>query len=115
MDEEGAGPAHALRAESEADRFEVVVPRLIFLEVLNVAARKWLWGHEELHDLVDALGDVPLVVRDPDMRGVAEWAARGLTVYDAVYVALAEELFAPLVTTDGEILTVAAGIAKRLA
>lgn len=88
------------------------MPTLLFLEVLNVAARKWLWSEEELLDLMDTLREVPVIVRDPDLDGVAHWAGRGLTAYDASYVALAEELSTQLVTADRQILELAGDLAE---
>lgn len=36
-----AEPAHALLEEYEAGRLSVVVPSLLFIELLNVASRQW--------------------------------------------------------------------------
>jgi predicted nucleic acid-binding protein len=45
---------------------------------------------------------------------VASWVVRGLTAYDAVYVALAEERGQALVTDDDTIIAVAGEIARPL-
>jgi hypothetical protein len=42
------------------------------------------------------------------------WAARGLTAYDAAYVALAEAEAIRLATDDGRVLAAARGIAIAL-
>lgn len=54
--ERGQKEALALRKEFEEGRLAVVVPSLIFLEILNVAGRRW--GRED-----DALADLarPLI------------------------------------------------------
>ncbi len=101
-----------LRADFEAGRLAVTVPRLLFLEILNVAGRQWRWPETRLLELVSRLADARFEVVDPDMSRVAVWTACGLTAYDATYVALAEDRGVPLVTNDGEILAVAAGIAR---
>jgi predicted nucleic acid-binding protein len=45
-------------------------------------------------------------VRQPSLPGIARWTARGLTAYDACYVALAEERGVQLVTADELIISV---------
>jgi predicted nucleic acid-binding protein len=46
---------------------------------------------------------------------VAAWVARGLTAYDAAYVALAEARDVVLISDDDQILEVAASISSPLA
>lgn len=48
------------------------------------------------------------------MSSVASWVGRGLTAYDAAYVALAEKLELALVTDDGTILERAPEISRAL-
>ncbi len=40
----GSAEARELRDEYQAGRLSVVVPSLLFLEILNVSARRWRWG-----------------------------------------------------------------------
>lgn len=53
-------------------------------------------------------------VIDPELSRIARWTARGLTAYDATYVALAEERGIRLVTGDPQVLTLAVGIAQPI-
>src|SRR5438132_1095508 len=53
-------------------------------------------------------------VAEPGLQAVASWVARGLTAYDAVYVALAEERGEPLVTDDSSVLAIAGDVARPL-
>jgi predicted nucleic acid-binding protein len=63
----------------------------------TIAAQR---GQEALEDL----GDLPLSRYPHDFLIPRIWELRGtLTAYDAVYVALAEVLDAPLLTCDGRI------------
>lgn len=73
----------------------MTAPPTLLLEVLNVAGRKWLVG--------------------PDLPAVARWVGRGLSAYDAAYVAVAEAAGVELVTADRRIVEVAPGIARDLA
>ena len=113
-DEQHVEEAHELRGQFESGELVVIVPRLLTLEVLNVAARRWAWEERALVDLVATLRKLRFEVGDPEPELVARWAARGLTAYDAVYVALAEEEGIDLVTDDDLIVGVAAAVAVPL-
>ena len=109
-----AGAAAPLRSEFEAGRLAVMVPTLLFLELLNVAGRQWRWREERLLDLARELEGAKFEALDPQLDRVAMWVSRGLTAYDASYVALAEQLDFPLVTEDRAILEVARDVAIAL-
>jgi predicted nucleic acid-binding protein len=103
--------AGALRAEFEAGELTIAVPALVFLELLNVAGRQLRWAVDELTELADRLEKSGFDVVEPDLARVATWVARGLTAYDASYVALAEQLDVPLATGDRLILELAPKLA----
>ena len=108
-----ADPPSALwRSDFEAGQLDITVPALIFLELVNVASRQWRWTEDRLLTLVRRLEDSRFVILDPPLDRIASWAARGLTAYDATYVALAEERGVPLITHDREVLSLATGIAR---
>lgn len=108
-----ADPPSALwRSDFEAGQLDITVPALVFLELLNVAGRQWRWAEDRLLELVRRLEVSRFEILDPRLDRIASWTARGLTVYDATYVALAEERRIPLVTSDRKILAVAMGIAQ---
>ena len=115
IDSSGDLGSTAIRAEFEAGKLRVAIPRLLFLELLNVAGRQWHWDEARLSYLVDQLEAARFEVAEPALERVALWTARGLTAYDATYVALAEERGIPLITNDREILAVASGIAQAVA
>lgn len=113
----GERHAHAaalLRKQFERGELAVFAPPLLFLEVVNIAARRWKWDVSALAVLAAALTDLELRVREPDLKLVAQWTALGLTAYDAAYVALAEEEGLRLVTDDELICATAANIAVAL-
>jgi predicted nucleic acid-binding protein len=110
----GSFEARKLRTDYEAGLLSVVVPALLFLELLNVAGRRWAWDEEALLELAEALGDLSFEVAEPELQLVASWVARGLTAYDATYVALAEERDLPLVTDDRTIIELAPDISRPL-
>lgn len=114
-----AGEAHAaearqLRAEFEAGELKVTAPPLLWLEILNVAARKWQWDTSQLEALAISLSDLGFDLVEPEPETIARWAGQGLTAYDAAYVAVAEEIGVPLITDDTQICQVATDLAERL-
>ena len=107
--------ARALRSSFEAGSLIVFAPPLLRLELVNVAGRRWRWSESALADLAMALEEVGFEYAEPGLDRVAHWTARGLTAHDATYVALAEASTLPLVTDDDLVVSVAEGIATRLA
>lgn len=114
LEQRGSEEARELRNEYEAGRLAVAVPALLFLELLNVAGRRWGWDEEALHELAGSLDDLLFEVAEPELQSIAPWVARGLTAYDAVYVALAEERGQPLVTDDQMIVAMASDFTRPL-
>jgi predicted nucleic acid-binding protein len=96
IDRRFGGPGESLHA-----------PHLLNVEVLHVLRRRALRGElsptrsdEALEDLLDM--DVALYPHAPLAGRI--WELReNLTAYDAAYVALAEALDAPLITTDARL------------
>jgi predicted nucleic acid-binding protein len=92
----------------------ITVPSLLFLELLNVAGRRWGWNEEALTQFASALGELEFEIGEAELASIAFWTARGLTAYDAAYVALAEARGVPLVTDDDTILSLAPNVATTL-
>lgn len=108
-------PARALRVTFEEGQLAVLAPPLLRLEIVNVAGRRWRWGEGALVELAVALDELGFEFEEPELPRVATWTARGLTAYDAAYVALAEARTTPLITDDELVVTVAGDIATPLA
>lgn len=112
--EQNVEAARLLRAQFEAGELRVLAPPLLWLEIVNIAARRWAWPEDKLARLAMSLTELGFELVEPDVVAVARWAARGLTAYDAAYVAVAEGASAELVTDDREILRIAAEVATAL-
>ncbi|MDQ2681757.1 MAG: type II toxin-antitoxin system VapC family toxin [Candidatus Eremiobacteraeota bacterium] len=113
--EEHIAAARALRLAVEAGELTVFAPPLLQIEILNAAGRRWRLDHAALVKLAHRLEALPFDLRQPPLGGVAAWTARGLSAYDASYVALAEIEALPLITSDKLILAIAPDIARPLA
>ena len=95
--------ALALRDLHIAGRSKIHIPRLALLEVLN-AIRSNPKADEEASEMVlETLQDLHLEIRPGDVQvlqtNAIAWAYK-ITIYDAVYVALAEQVGYPLITDD---------------
>jgi predicted nucleic acid-binding protein len=113
-EQRGSAAARGLRDEYEAGRLSVTVPALLFFEIVNVAGGRWGWDEAALLELADSLDGLLFEVAEPELPLVASWVARGLTAYDAAYVALAEQRGQPLVTDDRTIIATARELARPL-
>lgn len=112
--ETNVAAARQLRRDFQAGKLRVVTPPLLWLEILNVAARRWRWSPSQLDRLAALLPELGFEEVEPELEGVAEWAAQGLTAYDAAYVATAEEAGIPLITDDAEICRIASAASEPL-
>lgn len=114
------GPLHPAaetamnRAASGAD--VVLAPQLLLAEVANVLLRKHRRGElsvQELRELVQTIEAMPIRLCE---HGPLLWPAcalaeaHGLSAYDALYLALAEQHGARLITSDEELDKVACAI-----
>jgi predicted nucleic acid-binding protein len=113
--ERNLAAARSLRAAFEAGELVVLAPPLLRLEIVNVAGSRWRWGEAALVDLGAALDELGFELKEPELGCVAQWTARGLTAYDAAYVALAEAEAIRLITDDDLIVAVAPRVATALA
>ena len=107
--------ARALRTAFAAGGLIVFAPTLLRLEIVNVAGRRWQWDEPALAELAVGLDDLGFELSEPDLGRVAHWTARGLTAYDAAYVAVAEVTHARLITDDDLIVATVGPIAQPLA
>ncbi len=107
--------ALGLRRAFEAGDLTVFAPPLLWLEIVNVAARRWHWSARQLDDLATQLPSLGFVMVEPALVEVSRWAAAGLSAYDATYVAAAEEVGVALITDDAGILEVAFDLTSPLA
>ena len=99
--------ARALRARFESGELRALAPPLIWLEIVNVAARRWSFTAKKLEQLATSLSNLGFELIEPDLAAVARWTARGLTAYDAAYVAVAELTGTKLITDDHQIVATA--------
>jgi len=109
--------ADAIAARLFAPGLALHVPYLLDVEVAHVIRRHAAGGEivpERGHELLRVFVDIPMQRHPHDWLLPRIWELRhNLTAYDAVYVALAEALDAPLVTRDAR-LAAAPGHSARI-
>ena len=109
------GQALSLLSGYETGELQIVAPPLIWFELLSAATKRTDRSEAALDRVASALTALGVREVQPDLAHVARWAARGLTAYDAAYVAVAEAAGVPLITDDDQIVSVAPAIAQPLA
>ena len=106
--------AHAIRQSYRAGETTITAPSLLFLELLNVAGRRWGWDEGALMELASSLQELEFDIGEAELASITVWTSRGMTAYDAAYVALAESRGLPLITDDHTIISIAPNVAMPL-
>lgn len=96
--------ALALRDLHISGRSTIYVPQLALLEVLNALRFSPKAKEEDGQTALEALHDLHLEAKPPEVgllrkTNAIAWAYK-ITIYDALYVALAEQVGFPLITAD---------------
>ena len=103
----------ALSLYDEYQRGDLVVAAstMLPLELLNFAARRLRLPEASLLAFAQDINRLHIALIQPPLPRIAQWAAQGLTAYDASYVALAEDRGTTVVTADRQMLQVAGNLA----
>lgn len=103
QDEPGADLADALLEDHLAGRVMIAAPTTLPVELAN-ALRYSRMPMEHVYEIIGLIGDAHIHLFYPqtaDLQEATELAVRhGMTVYDALFLQLAEKLRCPLVTSD---------------
>ncbi len=114
--EEESEEAKELRDLYLKGKLEIFVPRQIFMELANALRYTRGLSPKDVIDAVEALNALRLnVVEDEDvLKEAIKTAFEGdITVYDALYIALARKLDSKLITYDEELLSRFKNMAAR--
>jgi len=107
--EPGSGKAIELRDRFAIGRLKLVVPTLMFYEVMNALRFSGGFDQSELVVAARSLSRYRFDIWRPRGKllelSTSLALEKGLTVYDAFYVALAQRTGSRVVTEDGELLS----------
>ena len=104
VEEEYSREARLLRDSYASGLVDLAAPSLLPYEVLNVLKYSGAFGEEELKEVAQALADFQFTLYNLEGRlafkAVEVSMRKGVTIYDAAYVALAYVLNTTLYTAD---------------
>ena len=104
LEEEGTSQALRLREEFYRGEREIVVPDLLLMEVANALRYNPSFTAKEIKEAIQTLFDIGIVIITPTYSLLAKAIDLAkifdVTCYDAVYLALAEEIGFELITAD---------------
>ena len=108
IEEEYSREARLLRDAYRDGLIDLIAPSLLPYEVLNALKYSNVFGEEELKEIAHILDDFQITLYSIEGRlselSVEIAYRKGVTIYDAAYVALAVESEAPLYTADEKLL-----------
>lgn len=116
--ESGTREALALRDDHVGSRVVLAAPSLLVWEVGNALRYSQAIGADRVERAIRDLVDLQVILVEPDPEWMQQAAGlafrRGLTLYDASYLALAQHLRADLYTADERMLEAGQGLAKAI-
>ena len=108
VEEDYSREARLLRDAYASGLIDIVVPSLMYYEVLNALKYSGEFGEDELKEVAEVLEDCQLtefsLKGEVALRAVEIAMRKGLTMYDASYVALAYKLNTVLYTADEKLI-----------
>ena len=108
-DEEYVGPALAIQEKKRCGDTEIIIPDLLFLEVLNAFLTKPGFTREDIKAVKESLIKMNMKIIYPGSKLLEETidiaVKNSLTFYDSLYIATADYNDAILYTEDKEILS----------
>jgi predicted nucleic acid-binding protein len=111
--EENTDKAIALREEHKKGKILITVPEILFAEVLN--SLRYKKSHEHmLKDTNKALWDMEFEIKELTegllVKSILLAQLHNITIYDAIYVAVAHFHGAPFITADTELAKIPGAI-----
>lgn len=108
VEESYSKEARLLRDTYANGLIDLVAPNLLFYEVINALKYSGGFGEDELKEVIEALKDYQITLYEFSgniaLKAIEVAMRKGITIYDATYVALAYELGTILYTADEKLI-----------
>jgi len=107
IDEKDSDKAEIIKEQFINEKFNLIIPSLLYYEVLNALKYSKLFKLDELNlvgESIEKYGFNAVVIKDEIREKMVEIAFNhDISIYDASYIALAEKFSTQLVTADEKI------------
>jgi len=107
IDENDSDKAEILKEQFISEKINIIVPTLLYYEVLNALKYSKLFKLDELNlvgESIENYGFNVIMIRDEIREIMVEFAINhDISIYDASYIALAEKFKTQLITADEKI------------
>lgn len=107
IDENNSDKAEIIKEQFINEKINIIIPSLLYYEVLNVLKYSKLFKLDELNlvgESIENYGFNAVVIKDEIREKMVEIAINhDISIYDASYIALAEKFNTQLITADEKI------------
>jgi predicted nucleic acid-binding protein len=115
-DEENVEKASVIRAQHKDNKISLVAPDLLVYEITNALSYNPLFDSEKVNKAIQSLYQMDIKFVKPSLILIAEATnlrfLREITIYDAIYIALARYINVQCITADRKLFNSVNGLSS---